>query len=148
MKGRHTLKLLLTTIAVVVLLLPLRSPALEQTPEDQVKVANQAIIAAGLRGDQQAFAALVADDLRWIRASGEVLGKAEYTKTINPGIAKSQRTFTEESVAVYGEIALMVCRSDFISPQGEKRAERVLRAFIHRDSRWLLLRHAATPMRP
>jgi ketosteroid isomerase-like protein len=119
--------------------------ALAQTLDDQVKAANQAIIAAGLRGDQQAFAMLVADELQCIRGNGEVLGKAEFTKTINPGIAKSQRTFTEESVAVYGDIALLVCRSDFIS-QGEKRAERVLRAFIRRDSQWLLLRHAATPL--
>jgi hypothetical protein len=44
---------------------------------DQVKAANQAIIAAGLRGDQHAFAKLVADELQWIRASGEVLGKSE-----------------------------------------------------------------------
>ena len=137
-----------TAIAVLIVTLPFRSAALAQTAIDQVKAANQAIIAAGLRGDQNAFATLVADELQWIRASGEVLGKAEYTKTINPAIAKSQRTFTEEKVAVYGDIALLVCRSDFISSQGEKRAERVLRAFIHRDSRWLLLRHAATPMTP
>lgn len=147
MKGRHTLKPSLA-IAVLLMASPLRTPALAQTPEDQVKAANQAIIAAGLRGDQQAFATLVADDLQWIRASGGVLGKAEYTKTINPGIARSQRTFTEESIAVYGDIALLVCRSDFISPQGEKLAERVLRAFIRRDGQWLLLRHAATPMTP
>ena len=78
---------------------------------------------------------------------GEVRGKAEY-KTINPGIAKSQRMFTEKSVAVDGDIALLVCRSDFISPQAQKRAERVLRAFIRHDRQWLLLRHAATPLGP
>lgn len=122
--------------------------ALGQTLNDQVKAANQAIIAAGLRGDQHAFEALVADELQWIRANGEVLGKAEYTKTINPGIAKSERTFTQESVAIYGDIALLVCRSDFISPQGQKRAERVLRAFVRRDGQWRLLRHAATPLAP
>jgi ketosteroid isomerase-like protein len=121
--------------------------ALAQGAEDQVKAANQAIIAAGLRGDQQGFASLVADDLQWIRATGEVVGKAEYTKTINPGIANSQRTFTEESVAVYGDVALLVCRSDYIR-QGQKHAERVLRAFIRRDRQWLLLRHAATPLAP
>ena len=76
-----------------------------------------------------------------------MLGKAEFTKTINPGIAKSQRTFTEESVAVYGDIALLVCRSDYIR-EGQKRAERVLRAFIRRDRQWLLLRHTATPLGP
>jgi ketosteroid isomerase-like protein len=142
------LKLPLTlAIAVLVLASLFRSHAHAQTSVDQVKAANQAVLAAGLRGDQLAFATLIADELQWIRASGEVLGKAEYAKTINPGIAKSQRTFTEESVAVFGDIALLVCRSDFIS-QGEKRAERVLRAFIRRDSRWLLLRHAATPLAP
>ena len=54
------------------------NPALAQTHDDQVKAANQAIIAAGLRGDQQAFATLVADELQWIRSTGEVLGKAEW----------------------------------------------------------------------
>jgi len=135
-------------IAVSVLPTVFQASALAQTLEDQVRAANQAIMAAGLRGDQHAFGALVADELQWIRATGEVLGKAEYTKTINPGIAKSQRTFTEESVTIYGDIALMVCRSDYISPQGQKRAERVLRAFIRRDGQWLLLRHAATPLAP
>jgi ketosteroid isomerase-like protein len=122
--------------------------ALAQTPEVAVKAANQAILAAGLRGDQQTFATLVADELQWIRGSGGVLGKAEYTKTINPGIAKSQRTFTDERVAVFGDIALLICRSDFVSPQGEKAAERVLRVFVRRGTQWLLLRHAATPLAP
>ena len=124
------------------------SSASVQTATDQVEAANQAILATGLRGDQRGFAALVADDLQWIRASGGVLGKAEYAKTINPNIAKSQRTFTDESVALYGDIALLICRSDFISPQGEKRAEQVLRVFVLRQGRWLLLRHAATPLAP
>lgn len=140
-------RLMLLLMAIAVSPLPSVFPVSAQTVDDQVKAANQAILAAGLRGDQQAFATLVADELQWIRSTGEVLGKAEFTKTINPGIAKSQRTFTEESVAAYGAIALLVCRSDFIS-QGEKRAERVLRAFIRRDSKWLLLRHAATPLAP
>jgi ketosteroid isomerase-like protein len=145
--SRYTLRLVLTTIAVSALPTAFPASALAQTLDDQVKAANQAIIAAGLRGDQQAFATLVADELQWIRATGEVLGKAEYTKTINPGIANSQRTFTEESVAVYGDIALLVCRSDYIR-QGQKHAERVLRVFIRRDRQWLLLRHAATPLGP
>jgi ketosteroid isomerase-like protein len=145
--SRHSSMLALMAIAVSISASLLPASALAQTLDDQVKAANQAIIAAGLRGDQQAFATLVADELQWIRATGEVLGKAEYTKTINPGIASSQRTFTEESVAVYGDIALLVCRSDFIA-QGQKRAERVLRVFIRRDRQWLLLRHAATPLRP
>jgi hypothetical protein len=132
--------------AVSVLSTVFEASALAQTLEDQVRAANQAIMAAGLRGDQRAFGTLVADELQWIRATGEVLGKAEYTKTINPGIAKSQRTFTDERVTIYGDIALLICRSDFISPQGQKRAERVLRAFIRRDGQWLLLRHAATPL--
>ena len=141
---------MLALIAIAATALPSALPAsaLAQGLDEQVKAANQAIIAAGLRGDQQAFATLVADELQWIRGTGEVLGKAEFTKTINPGIAKSQRTFTEESVAVYGDIALLVCRSDFISQGGQKRAERVLRAFIRRDGQWLLLRHAATPLAP
>jgi ketosteroid isomerase-like protein len=103
-------------MAIAVSMLPtvFQASALPQTLEDEVRAANQAIMAAGLRGDQQAFAALVADELQWIRATGEVLGKAEFTKTINPGIANSQRTFTEESVAVYGDIALLVCRSDYV----------------------------------
>jgi ketosteroid isomerase-like protein len=143
----HTLTLALMAIAVSALPSVFPASALAQTLDDQVKAANQAIIAAGLRGDRQAFATLVADELQWIRATGEVLGKAEYTKTINPGIANSQRTFTEESVAVYGDIALLVCRSDYIR-QGQKHAERVLRAFIRRDRQWLLLRHAATPLGP
>ena len=139
--------LALMAIAVSVSASLLPASGLAQTADDHVKAANQAIIAAGLRGDQQAFATLVADDLQWIRATGEVLGQAEFTKTINPGIARSQRTFTDESVAVYGDIALLVCRSDFIS-QGQNRAERILRVFIRRDGQWLLLRHAATPLRP
>ena len=148
MSVRHTLRLpLIMALAFSVLPLVLPASALAQTDDDQVKAANQAIIAAGLRGDQQALATLVADELQWIRATGEVLGKAEYTKTINPGIANSQRTFTEESVAVYGDIALLVCRSDYVR-QGQKHAERVLRAFIRRDRQWLLLRHAATPLGP
>ncbi len=148
MNVRHTLRLpLILAIAFSVMPLVLPASALAQTDDDQVKAANQAIIAAGLRGDQQAFATLVADELQWIRATGEVLGKAQFTKTINPGIANSQRTFTEESVAVYGDIALVVCRSDYIR-QGQKHAERVLRAFIRRDRQWLLLRHAATPLGP
>jgi ketosteroid isomerase-like protein len=142
-----TLMLALMAIAVSALPSAFPATALAQTLDDQVKAANQAIIAAGLRGDQQAFATLVADELQWIRATGEVMGKAEFTKTINPGIANSQRTFTEESVVVYGDIALLVCRSDYVR-QGEKRAERVLRAFVRRDRQWLLLRHAATPLGP
>jgi hypothetical protein len=137
---------LMMAFAVSVLSTVFEASALAQTLEDQVRAANQAIMAAGLRGDQRAFGTLVADELQWIRATGEVLGKAEYTKTINPGIAKSQRTFTDERVTIYGDIALLICRSDFISPQGQKRAERVLRAFIRRDGQWLLLRHAATPL--
>ena len=147
MSSRHTLMLALMAIAVSALPSAFPASALAQTLDDQVKAANQAIIAAGLRGDQQAFATLVADELQWIRATGEVMGKAEFTKTINPGIANSQRTFTEESVVVYGDIALLVCRSDYIR-QGQKHAERVLRAFIRRDRQWLLLRHAATPLAP
>jgi ketosteroid isomerase-like protein len=136
------------TLAILVWVLTplLGSSAFAQTEVDQVKAANQAIMAAGLRGDQNTFARLVADELQWIRATGEVLGKAEYTKTINPGIAASQRTFTDEAVAIYGDVALLICRSDFISPQGQKRAERVLRAFVRRNGQWLLLRHAATPL--
>jgi hypothetical protein len=142
--GRMSLRI--TALSAWMLTTVLYSSAAAQTEADAVKSVNQAIMAAGLRGDQRAFAALVDDELQWIRATGEVLGKAEYTKTINPGIAASQRTFTEETVAVYGDIALLVCRSDFISAQGQKRAERVLRSFIRRDGHWLLLRHVATPM--
>jgi uncharacterized protein (TIGR02246 family) len=145
-KGRNELRLsLMMAIAVSMLPTVFQASALPQTLEDEVRAANQAIMAAGLRGDQQAFAALVADELQWIRATGEVLGKAEFTKTINPGIAKSQRTFSEESVAVYGDMAVLVCRSDYIR-EGQKRAERVLRVFIRRDRHWLLIRHAATPL--
>ncbi len=69
-------------IAVLVLALPFRSAALAQTAVDQVKAANQAIIAVGLRGDRHAFTKLVADELQWIRVSGEVLGKAECRHTV------------------------------------------------------------------
>lgn len=125
----------------------LSAPALAQSTEDRVKAANQAIMAAGLKGDAQGVARLLADDLRWIRSTGVLLSKPQFVATINPGLANSKRTFTEESVAVHGDIAVLVCRSDFVM-QGEPRAERVLRVFIRRGGEWLLLSHAASPLAP
>lgn len=118
---------------------------LAQAPEDRVKAANQAIMAAGLKGDAEGVGRLLADDLRWIRSSGALLSKSEFVATINPGIANSKRTFTEESVAVHGDIAVLICRSDFLLA-GEARAERVLRVFVLRRGEWLLLSHAASPL--
>ena len=104
-------------------------------------------MAAGLKGDAEGVGRLLADDLRWIRSTGALLSKPEFIATINPGIANSKRTFTDESVAVHGDIAVLVCRSDFML-KGEPRAERVLRVFVHRGGEWLLLSHAATPLAP
>lgn len=147
MNVRHTLRLpLIMAIAFSVLPSVFPAFALAQADDDQVKAANQAIISAALRGDQQAFASLVADELQWIRATGEVLGKAEFTKTINPGIANSQRTFTEESVAVYGDIALLVCRPTTIcSSRCTRRSSDGIRPSSH--SEWYSLRRAATMAR-
>ena len=110
---------------------PWRTPnglGLAQSPEEQVKAANQAVLAAGLKGDAEGVGRLLADDLWWIRSTGVLLSKPQFVATINPGIGQSRRTFTEESVAVHGQMAVLVCRSDFMV-QGEPRAERVLRVF-------------------
>jgi hypothetical protein len=116
MKGRYTLRLPLTTaFAVLVLALPLRSAAHAQTAVDQVKAANQAIIAAGCAATRTRSRRSLRMNCSGFEPAVRCWAKPN-TKTINPGIAKSQRTFTEESVAVYGDIALLVCRSDFISP--------------------------------
>jgi uncharacterized protein (TIGR02246 family) len=128
--------------------LALTAPLSAQSAEDSVKAVNQAMLRVGLSGNKEAFGRLMADDLQWVRANGLVLAKPEYIATINPGLAKSARTFTDETVSIYGDIALLICRSDFVSPQGERRAERVLRVFIRRENRWLLLRHAASPITP
>ena len=126
----------------------LSASAVAQSPEDRVKAANQAIMAAGLKGDADGVGRLLADDLRWIRSTGVLLSKSQFVATINPGIGRSKRTFTEERVAVHGDIAVLVCRSDFVSPQGEPRSERVLRVFVKRGAQWLLLSHAASPLVP
>ena len=104
-------------------------------------------MAAGLRGDAEGVSRLLAEDLWWIRSTGVLLSKAQFVATINPGIGQSKRTFTEESVAIHGDIAVLVCRSDFFQ-RGERRAERVLRVFVNRRGEWLLLSHAASPLEP
>jgi ketosteroid isomerase-like protein len=119
-----------------------------QSPQERVKAANQAIIAAGLKGDAEGMGRLLADDLWWIRSNAALLTKAQFIATINPGIGRSRRTFTEETVTIHGDIAVLVCRSNFVSPQDEPRAERVLRVFVNRGGKWLLLSHAASPLAP
>lgn len=112
----------------------------------EVRAANEALLAAAGAGDRTGYARLVGDDLQWISPeSGRVLSKAERVASLAP--SNSARTFSDVHVQMYGATAIVVFRSEWTAG-GERRAERVQRAFVKRGGQWQLVSHAATPMGP
>ena len=115
-----------------------------QTTEQDIRKLNEALLVAAAKADKAAYAQLAADDLRWVGADGLVLTKAErISRLVAP--SNSGRTFRDMDIKVYGDLAVMVGRSDW-KDNGKPLSERVLRVYTKRNGRWLLLNHAATPL--
>ena len=125
----------------------LAHPVYGQSPEEQVTKTNEQILVAAQKRDIAAYTKLTGDDLRWIQADGSVITKARRLsdlKTTPPATANS-RTFTDTDVKVYGNTAVLVCRSDY-DRDGKRMAERVHRVFVNRNGSWVLVSHSATPL--
>ena len=117
--------------------------AYAQSSEEQVQKVNDAILAAAQKRDVAAYTKLAGDDLRWIRADGTVANKTQRLADLTTGQSATTRTFTEIDVKVYGNVAVLICRSDY-GPADKRQAERVHRVFANRNGAWVLISHSAT----
>jgi ketosteroid isomerase-like protein len=134
----------LVSVLVGVIVCLFGTPLLAQSAEQEIRTVNQSILAAAGKADKAAYAPLMADDLRWVGADGVVLAKDQrLAQLVAPSSAG--RIFRDEDIKVYGDIAVVVLRSDW-KVDGKPMSERVLRVFAKRSGRWQLLNHAAVVM--
>jgi len=119
--------------------------AYAQSPEEQIQKVNETILAAAQKRDVAAYTKLAGDDLRWIRADGTVANKTQRLADLKTGQGATTRTFTETDVKVYGNVAVLICRSDY-GPADKRQAERVHRVFANRNGAWVLISHSATQL--
>ena len=144
-------------VAASCLLLCSVLPAYAQSPEEEVRKVNDATLTTAQQRDVAGYSKLLGDDLRWIEGGGNnpagrsVITKAQRIANLKQPISQEafnialKRTHTETDVKVYGNIAVLICRSDF-GPEGKRMAERVHRVFAHRDGAWVLVSHGTTPI--
>ena len=121
-----------------------------QSAEQEVRQANDAVLAAAQAGDEVAYTKLLADDLRWIDGDGRLSSKTERLSSLTPSRDRltppSDRIFRDVDVKVYGTIAVLPCRSDWTDGAGLKRSQIVHRVFVSRRGQWQLLSHSPTPL--
>jgi len=118
--------------------------------EQEVRKANDGILAAAASGDQAAYTKLLGDDLRWIDGDGRPSSKAERIKDLTPAADRltlpGDRIFHDVDVKVYGTTAVLMCRSDWTDAAGLKKSQIVHRVFVNRGGQWQMVSHSPTPL--
>jgi ketosteroid isomerase-like protein len=122
----------------------------QSSAEEEVRKANDGILAAAAAGDKAAYTKLLADDLRWIDGNGRFSSKAERIRDLTPPADRLttpfDRIFRDVDVKVYGITAVLICRSDWTDAAGLKKSQLVHRVFVNRGGQWQMVSHSPTPL--
>ena len=131
---------------LLVLLLPV--VALAATPEEEVRTADARRIAAMVDGDVAALGSLLADDLTYTHASGQVENEEQFLAAISSGKLDYESIVASEAqVRIYGNTAVMTGRADIkVKVQGNPVAfgSRFTSAWVRGDGGWRMVAWQST----
>lgn len=130
------------TCMFVLVLVPVCSAAYAQTPEDAVRKAENAMVAAAKAGDRAAYQTLYADDLHWLNSDGRMLTKQQRVADVNPSPTFNRDFQTQ--IRVYGTTAVETGKMVY-TDNGQKHTDLVLRVYVNNNGKWQLLSHATVP---
>ena len=130
---------MIRTSAFAVVVCLVSAAVYAQSPEQAVRKAQDAMIAAAKAGDRAAYQKFYADELQWMGSDGSIQNKQQRIASVTPNSAFNRDFQTD--IKVSGNTAVesgtMVYTTD-----GAKHTDRVLRVFVNRNGQWQLLSHA------
>jgi ketosteroid isomerase-like protein len=122
----------------------------DNRPEDEVIEVERRWVQAHSDLDLDAIQEILAEDYLQIRADGTVIGKAEALQSYQSGKRRWDNADSDEySVAVYGEVAILVGRW---RGQGENEGQhfdysaRFMAVYVRRNGAWQLVADQSTPL--
>lgn len=113
-----------------------------QTPEADVRKAQQARFAATIKADLVGLSALLADDMTYVHSNAKIETKAEFLDLIKTGHYQYKSIVGREVTArVYGDTALLGGLADVEVVSGGQPLSvklRFLEAWVKQGGRWRL----------
>ena len=106
--------------------------------EQQVRAANQELLAASRQDDRETARRLMAAELTWINAEGKIAGKDELLS----GKPSPPSNVEVGEVRAFGNSAVLTGVAKF----DDGRQVRFLQEWLNRGGQWQLLAHQATPI--
>ena len=107
-------------------------------PEQQVRAAHEQLLEAARKDDKAVARQMMADELSWVSATGNVASKEELlgTKPTPPP------QVTVDDVRIFGNTAIVTGSGRF----EDGRQLRFLQEWVNRDGQWKLVAHQGTPV--
>jgi ketosteroid isomerase-like protein len=113
-----------------------------QSPEADVRKAEEARIAATIKGDLAALSALLAEDMTYGHSSAKIETKAEFLELLKTGYYQYKSIAPREvTVRLYGETALLGGLADIDVVSGGQPLSvklRFLEVWVKQGGRWKL----------
>jgi ketosteroid isomerase-like protein len=135
--------LLFGLVAVVVSAQTTQSPyaspqAAQGDAEQQLKLAQQQLLAAARAKDREALSRLVADEATWVTTAGKLESRDE----ILGGIPNPPQEVTTDQVHTFGDVAVVTGMARF--DNGSRT--RFVQEWANRGGQWRVVAHQGTPV--
>jgi len=125
--------------------LALSAASIDPKVEKDVLAAMDAFKDAMIHNNAAVLGKLLSDDLTYVHSAGQLEGKADVLKSVTSGKNVITRMeFSDSSVRVYGNTALVKCRVDLWHSETNIVHMNVLHAWVKGTGGWQLVARQAT----
>jgi uncharacterized protein (TIGR02246 family) len=114
-------------------------------PADAVREVAEGWYAAAVKQDRAALETLLADDLVYTHAGGQVQTKSEYIAAVMKGPPHYESmTYSDMKIRLYGKTAVLTAFADVKLTNQPAFRVRTLHVYVENNGRWQLVAHEST----
>jgi hypothetical protein len=114
-------------------------------PADLVREAAEGWYRAAVKQDAAALNELLADDLTYTHAGGQVQTKSEYIAAVMKGPPHYESmTYSDMKIKVYGKTAVLTAYADVKLVNRPVFRVRTLHVYVENNGHWQLVAHEST----
>jgi ketosteroid isomerase-like protein len=114
-------------------------------PADAVREVAEGWYNAAIKQDRAALESLLADDLVYTHAGGQVQTKSEYIAAVMKGPPHYESmTYGEMKIRIYGQTAVLTAFADIKLTSQPMFRVRTLHVYVENGGHWQLVAHEST----
>ena len=133
------------TMKIWVPALMFATSALAAEPAELVREAAAGWTQGAVKQDAAALQRVLADDLQYAHAGGQLQNKAQYVQAVTTGPARYESfTFSDEKVVMYGKAAVLTAFVDVKMLGQESFRVRTLQVYTENNGQWQMSAHQST----